>query len=250
MRILISIFVLSLTVLVGCCNFSDKAKVEEPELQFFGNSVLTIVSTNRPNGYDISLMLTDDLCLWHLRRGDSINRYLAVLNPPSQFASWKGDSIGYIHTKFDIPTLRKDSLGDEPDCFFMDMDFDGEEEFVVKHLGYNRFYYYCYDLVDGNKHEPCAGFLSPMEAPYNNLVSGYGNETKFDYENKTIYVQEQSDMTIRETWLKSIGGKIRTYKMKEYNFHGSDGGPHEEHIKTYKLIDDTLRLVSHEIEKY
>lgn len=241
---------LLLVCLAGCCNFSDKAKVEESDLHFFGDSVLTIVSTNRPNGYNISLMLTDDLCLWRLKRGDSINRYLAVLNPPSQFASWKGDSIGRIHTTFDIPILRNDSLGDEPDCFFMDIDFDGEVEFVVKSLGYNRFYYACYDLVDGNRHEPCVGFLLPMDAPYNNLVSGYGNETRFDFENKTIYVYERSGLTSRETWSKPIDGKIRTYQMKDYNFYGPDGGDHEEHIETYKLIDDTLRLVSHEIEKY
>lgn len=65
----------------------------------------------------------------------------------------------------------------------MDVNFDGEAELVVAHQGYNRIYYACFDLVNGNQHEPSIGILSPMdEEPYNNIVGGMCGRTEFDYQ--------------------------------------------------------------------
>ena len=56
-------------------DISNKVK----ELTFFGDSALTIVSSNRPNGYLVKFFQTEDLTLINLSRGDSITDILLFM---------------------------------------------------------------------------------------------------------------------------------------------------------------------------
>lgn len=138
----------------------------------------------------------------------------------------------------------------------MDVNFDGEEELVVAYPGYNRICYRCYDLI--NVPETLLnGFSEPIsQEPYNNLVmSAYEDypcaETIFDYDNKTITIDESI----------GIGYNIKTiasYYKPEY------GNPYvrvtcREECETtqngrskrrYEIVDDTLKLVKKEFEAW
>ena len=95
--------------------------------------------------------------------------------------------------------------------FFMDVNFDGEEDFIVAHKGYNRTYYACFDLVNGNSSGSCPGLLeSNNEPPYNNIVSGINVQpsyTVFNRQKKDIYmrlwavahIMKRGLSTLRET---------------------------------------------------
>ena len=119
--------------------------------------------------------------------------------------------------------------------------------------GYNREYYACFDLVKGNQNGSCPGLLeSNNEPPYNNLVGGgYGhNYTAFDYKNKEIHIYESLGCCAhQETWAKyqngdefGFGEGVKVEKSVHYEFsRGEDG---KEIITTYKMIDDTLKVVN------
>lgn len=251
------IHIISLFAVLFCYSCSGDKK--DVDFTFFGDNVLTIVSSNKSNGYDISIIASDDLCLWHFRRGDSINRYLALHKMPLDFDSWRGDSIGTYKRDITIPSIKRNFDGKEPDFFFMDVNFDGEKEFVVKYPGYSNTYYACFDLFNGNSHEPCIGFLSPMdEAPYTSLVGGKGGETRFDYQNKEIYVLASAGMLSRETWAKMIEKsglpmKMEIYKVEETVWLSGETTAelgYDYYVDTYQRINDTLKLVSHRELKY
>ena len=135
--------------------------------------------------------------------------------------------------------------------FFMDVNFDGEEDFIVAHEGYNRTYYACFDLVKGNRNGSCPGLLeSTDESPYNNIVSGIDSQpsyTVFNRQKKEIYIYETMGCcSYYETWAKYFEGDnygneptIKVVKQEEHEWW-ADG---KEHIATYKLINDSLKLV-------
>lgn len=179
---------LFLLVLTACQNDkmmnSQNDKVANKGVpEFFGEGSAVVNLTNHPNGYDISILKTKDLCVWHFERGDSINRYLALHGLPSNI-ELTSDSCSM---KIDLPTKRE-LTGRYGDFFFMDVNFDGEPEFIVPYIGYNSIRFACFNLVDGNNNEPCIGFLTPMDQePFTYFISGDRGETKFDYENKSIY---------------------------------------------------------------
>ena len=162
-----------------------------------------------------------------------------------------GDSIGVYTRNIDIPTsdtLLEDFYFVGP-YFFMDVNFDGEAEFIVVTYGYNRLYYVCFDLLNGNENEPCIGFLSPMkEAPYNNLVGGLCGKTVFDYQKQLIYIfEDMGAYDYVETWAKPIKLRdeekpsVRVFKevKKEFSVEGY------EYTTEYALVNDTLKEISH-----
>lgn len=209
---------------------------------FWGDSTLTIIGSNHPEGYDISIFKTDDLCIFHLQRGDSINRYIALHTLPESLTQVQ--TSGTLKMNLDIPT--KTVLGG--DVFFMDVNFDGEKEFVVEHKGYNRFYYACFDLVHGSKRNSCPGFLEPLEEePFNNLVGECYAEvpcsTTFDYDSKTITIDESIGCCRHVKTIATYcdlaleAPSIRVVRREISYF--SEGGETKE---IYDLIDETLTL--------
>ena len=263
-----SIFILIVVVsiltghfFVGCSPDNNRATIvslDKCDLSFFGDSVAVFIGNELQNGYRVSIIHNSQLALIHFERGDSISQYCAIHKLPSYLEKYEEDSIGVYYVNLEIPVLELDTIdGSEniPDMFYMDMNFDGEEEFVVAHEGYNRTYYACFDLVNGNYMSSCPGLLESIrEEPYNNIVSGIIEQpsyTAFDRKNKEIYIYETVGCcAIYETWAKLIEGndygneaKVRIVKRKVYEW-GADG---KEHIATYKLVDETLKLVEKKI---
>ena len=220
---------------------------------FFGDSATTFLSSNTPNGYHISIISNGAIILYHFERGDSIDRYCAIHRLPIDAEYYYTDSIGVFSIEMDFPVLNVDRIEDAesmPKMFFMDVNFDNEEEFVVAHEGYNRMYYACFDLVKGNPQSSCPGMLeSIQEKPYNNIVAGGSYtpcRTIFDRKRKELYIYEtMGSGSYMETWAKyfeedsQVSG-IKVIKEKEYT-RAADG---TEIVETYLLQNDTLKLVS------
>lgn len=250
-------------LIVTSCNMGGnvgRSEVAREIKSFFGDSVLVLKSSNKPNGYQISIIRSKDLCLCHFERGDSINQYFAIHKLPMNLSKYENDSIGVYSVKMDFPVLKIDTLGgskETPDMFFMDVNFDGEEEFVVEHEGYNRVYYACFDLVNGNYKTASPGLLeSIQDEPYNNIVS-FGNRepsyTVFDYKKKEIYIYESMGCcSYQETWAKCFPGNsdefrkscVKVIKRIDHDSY-ADG---TTHIDTYMLKNDTLKLVKKEVK--
>lgn len=190
------------------------------ETSFFGDSTLTIVSSNKSNGYTIKIFQSKNLTLMNLSRGDSINQYVPLYSIPTSliydsdindliWGESVGDSLGTYVREINIP-VEREKLG--RGIFFMDVNFDGEDELLIECPGYNRIYFACFDIV--NKEATVTpGILQPMdEEPYNNIVStNYPEDmvgtidTEFDYSDKSIHIFEQMGCCSHiETWCKLI----------------------------------------------
>jgi hypothetical protein len=155
------------------------------------------------------------------------------------------DSIGIQYCEFNIP-VEKDSLGSG--IFFMDVNFDNEDELVIEGPGYNRCYFACFDLV-GN---PSPSILGPIrEPPYNNIVSSMSSKTDFDFKNKTIHIFEQIGCCSHiETWCKMMSDydfgpqKLVVYKQEDV-VYWNDGTTHKT---IYKRVDGELKKEEEIIE--
>ena len=224
-------------------------ELSQTDISFWGDSTTVFVSNGLSNGYRISILKNKELCLMHFERGDSISRYCAVHELPFDF--WRYvDSVGVFKVDMDFPVLNTDTLGisANPKMFFMDVNFDGEEEFLIEHHGYNRRYYACFDLVNGNNNGSCPGLLeSIQDKPYNNIVGkGYALcYTVFDRKKKEIYIyEEMGGSDYFETWAKRFEEYDKSFTVKvtkqvEHEF-AVDGS---EYIVTYELVNDTLKKV-------
>lgn len=224
---------------------------------FFGDSTLTVISANKPNGYSVKFFQTKDLTLLNLSRGDSINQYIALHEIP--MSVWMesfpdltyGDKPMTISTYFreiNIPIEENLGMG----LFFMDVNFDGDEELVIEHPGYNRTYYACFDIVHGVANVT-SGILNPMnEPPFNNIVSGGEGYTEFDYDKKTIHINEQMGCCSHvETWCEMIRDyEFDTPKVQIVHREDVDYTADGYVVKTiYKRIDGELKEVSSTHEK-
>jgi hypothetical protein len=224
------------------------------DLSFFGDSTAVFIAKNLQNGYHVSLIHNKQLDIVHFERGDSISHYCAIHKLPFDLRHYEEDSIGVFVVDIDIPIVKLDTLGGSictPDMFFMDTNFDGEEEFIITHDGYNRTYYACFDLVKGNRNSSCPGLLEANnEPPYNNIVSGISQQpsyTVFDRKKKEIYIYETMGCcSYYETWARYFEGDqygnepaIKIVKKVDHEWW-ADG---TEHVDTYKLINDTLKLI-------
>lgn len=213
MRVLPLVAMLAVIITCASCrNIVDNPNVTDAESEissrdisgkpgapkFFGDTTLTIVSANRPNGYLAKLYLTKDLTLLNLSRGDSINQYIDLrelplslcYTPISELLDSDGKPAvrGTYKYEIDIPVV--DSIDKAvKSIVFMDVDFDGEEELVMSSEGYNRHYFKCYDLT-GENH---GRLLQPMDEPFNKFVfSDYDDTyTVFDSKTKTIHIRER-----------------------------------------------------------
>lgn len=260
------------------CNRASKSNderqiditLERESTNFWGHGTRTFISNNLPNGYKVSVFYKeeDNLCIWHFQRGDSIDRYIAGHRLPLSL-SFKCNAALYdenldkhyepldttLTLTIDIPIVKQlDMDAADGDICFMDVDFDGQEEFIIAHLGYNRTYYACFDLVNGDdSNSVYPGFLTSMDGEvYDNLVGGLCGKTEFDHKKKIIHVTEQIGCCEKvEVWAKPIKDvvdnsiEIRIFKKVE-NEYWMNG---EDHIITYQLVNDSLKQVSHEIIK-
>lgn len=251
---LTSLLVLTIGV-IGCMPEKKVSPyaISNCDTSFFGDSTVVLIANKPQNGYHISIIHNKHVNLVHFERGDSISQYCAIHELPIECRIYE-DSIGVFNVGISIPVVIVDTIGGSkyiPDMCFMDVNFDGEEEFIVAHQGYNRTYYACFDLVKGNRNGSCPGLLeSTNESPYNNIVSGIDSQpsyTVFNRKKKEIYIYETMGCcSYYETWAKYFEGDnygnestIKVVKQEEHEWW-ADG---KEHIATYKLINDSLKLV-------
>lgn len=264
----------TLVLLFLGCNYTSKSNEEEhrnivaaPEsTNFWGHGICSFVSENLPNGYKVAIFYKekDNLCIWHLQRGDSIDRYVAAHKLPHALICHHAD-IYYpdeyeeknetldttIIRDIEIPVVQQLDMNTlDGEVFFMDVNFDGEEDFIVAHSGYNRIYYACFDLVNGNRSNVCPGFLTSMDGEvYGNLVGGSCGKTEFDHKKKIIHITEKIGCCTKvETWAKpglGVFGEAKVFKKIKSELWANG----EEHIITYQLVNDTLKQISHEIIK-
>lgn len=144
---------------------------------------------------------------------------------------------------------------DIADVFFMDVNFDGKEEFVCTLLGNGKLLYECYDIgnvvVEGKEPQ----LVKPLEEePYNRFASGavptIEDCTVFDHQKKEIFIYTISGCcAYYNTWAKMVevghhGNKPRVKVVKEerHSFQKEgDGGI--ETIETFMLSNDSLKMV-------
>ena len=260
-RWLIGIMALLLYMFASCKNDNFRSNLKNDASanpKFFGDSTLTIVSSNKPNGYSVKIFQTKELTIMKFSRGDSIAQYVALAWIPENLmesectskltSGVKPDRIGTYICEINIPRTRKLIEG----ISFMDVNFDGEDDLVISHLGYNRIYYTCFDLINGSGGD-YPGFLLPMsDEPYNNIVGGMDGETVFDYFHKTIQIFERSGCCAsRNTWCELVLDegypqpevKVVRIEEVEWNKEGCQ-------ITVYERIDKELKKISEKFEKY
>ena len=257
-KAIIILFVIAvlLTIVLGFENRKNKIA-----LSFWGHNTTVLISDKLHNRYKISIFKNSQLCFFHFTRGDSISRYCVLNRLPDALKQYENES-GVFNVNIDFPVLQIDTLYDSaaiPDMFFMDVNFDGEEEFVVAHEGYNRTYYACFDLISGNRRSACPGLLEYMfEEPYNNIVSSMNKDiaschTIFDRKKKEIYIYETFGARgLIETWAKCFDGydgylSIKVIKRVETEIEAENPDTISDwvkHVTIYELHDDTLKMVS------
>ena len=228
MRTSIVLFVMVAVVITACVP-REKVPMQKGilkcESSFFGDSTAVLIANTLQNGYKISIIHNKQLDLVHFERGDSISRYCAIHKLPFDLVQYEEDSIGIFQVDLNIPIIKLDTLGGAkyaPDMFFMDVNFDGEDDFIVSHEGYNRTY-----IVSGIYEQP--------------------SYTVFNRQKKEIYIYETMGCcSYYETWAKYFEGDnygneptIKVVKQEEHEWW-ADG---KEHIATYKLIKNSLKLV-------
>ena len=206
------LFAIITIITLIACNNSKRIFSMTNETAFFGDSTAVINATNKINGYDVSFLHQHNgIILMHFQRGDTIDQYIAVHELPFDLRHYE-DSIGVFNVDFEIPVMKLDSLSKGPDFMLMDINFDGEEDLLIRHQGYNRSYYACFDLTNGNPNSSCPGLLECLhEPPYNNIMAGGFEETGdaetiIDYKNETITILEQSGCCAHTT---TIAKKVK-----------------------------------------
>lgn len=246
------LFVMLLLAVIFGVGYRDHeiAGLNRMEQDFFGDSTLRIVSSNTPNGYNIEFLKSPQLILMKLSRGDTIRQYVAIEAIPesvgiNQELESKSINCRDYLTEMNIPVMNE--LGEG--MFFMDVNFDGEQELVIEYPGYNRKYYACYDLINGDRNI-CPGLLQAMsEPPFNNIVGGENGETEFDYINKKMHQYETIGCCSSiETWCEMVSDyegdvpKLRIIEQSHINF-SLDG---INITDTYRRINgELLKVATH-----
>ncbi len=249
------IVILVLLSMVDCSksNCGVRSEIGQVEKSFFGDSCLVVFASNKPNGYDVSVVKGGGLCLWHFQRGDSINVYINTYDSCPEDIDTLGS--GTYTREIEMPTTNDflwDGIG-RTLLFFRDVNFDGEEELVVGPYGSYRgdSFYNFYDLahsVGGVR------FIESLDDEiYQYMAEGPYWKTEFDYENKTIHISEGYNGDYTELWGKVVKDKYGNESLKAVRKECTeflldiDGSVVTD---TYKLIDDNLKLVSSDTVKY
>lgn len=221
-------------------------------------STCVIKLRNLQNGYNVSFIREEDGCTIKFCKGDSVNLYIETARLPRCLSEY--DSVyGKYTVDFDIPIVKLDTLDinkyNIADVFFMDVNFDGKEDFIYTELGNGKLLYECYDIenvvIEGKKPK-LIKFLE--EEPYNMFASGAVTTIEdcvvFDYQKKEIFIYTTSGCcTYYNTWAKLLEGGnhgdkpcVKIVKQERHTFQKEgDGGI--ETVETYVLANDTLELV-------
>lgn len=254
-----------LTVFLACQIMScrhTQSNLSKGISEFWGDSTAFYFFTKPQNGYKISIAHNANITMLHFERGDSFSCYCAIdLLPESiKESTTEADCIFTIDS--DIPVVKVDTLDDkhipESDVFFMDVNFDGEEEFVQAIRGNGWVDYTCYDLVNGIYESLSPGVVPAMEQPPYDIFStgiepmqsGY---VAFNHDKKEIFVHHGSGCcAFTDTWAKyfegdSLGNQSSIKVVRE-EYHSFDG--QSETIETYALQNDTLKMVGVMRRKY
>ena len=252
MKILLYL-IMSIIALCACSskgNYSSYSSVAD--------STCVIKLKNPQNGYAVSFIREGDGCTINLCKGDSVNLYIETARLPRCLSVY--DSVyGKYTVDFDIPIVKLDTLDinkyNIADVFFMDVNFDGKEDFVCALLGNGKLLYECYDIeifvVEGKKPK----LVNPLEEePYNMFASGAVPTIEdcvvFDHQKKEIFIYTTSGCcAYYNTWAKLIerglhGDKpcVKVVKEERHSFQKEgDGGI--ETVEIYLLKKDSLELV-------
>ena len=254
---------LMVCVFVGCSHprLNKVADLSGNICSFWGDSAVVLQVKKPQNGYQVSFISNKDLILAHFKRDDSISSYCALDWLPDTLKSYQDAVPGVYAVDLDIPVIKVDTLGGskipKSDIFFMDVNFDGNEEFMQSYMGNGWLGYNCYDLIKGRSNA-CPGLTETMqEEPYCRFSSGmnlaYDNYVAFDYEKKEIFVLTTYGCCAHtDTWAKYFEGdslgNSSCVKVIKQEHHSFDNGT--ETIETYALQNDTLKMVSITKRKY
>lgn len=250
-----SLLLILLTCAIFSCSQSDKTRISDlPDsaAAFWGDSATIFIAKNLQNGYRISIIHNKELTLAHFERGDSISRYISIEELP--FECRYKDNPGVYSLDIDFPIIKVDTLNDKcPPMFFMDMNFDNQEEFVQSITGNGWIVFSCFDLCKG----ATIDFNPIQEAPYDYMPFGISpyqsGYTIFDYQKREIYITYASGCCSQyNSWAKYIDGDslghqpcVKVVKEERHYFDGE-----YENIEMYELQGDALRMTSKIKQKY
>lgn len=254
--IVVAIAVILTTICIGCKETNRIASLPQTDISFWGDSTTVLISDKLHNGYKISIFKNKGLYFFHFERGDSINWYCEMDRLPDELKQYERDSVGVFEVDMDFPILRVDSLYDSssiPDMFFMDVNFDGEEEFIVEIYCHSMMGYTCFDLINRYRDGSRPALLEPMQdEPFDQIVSTIDDAmahcyTVFDREKKEIFIHQTSGCCkSTDTWAKCIEGvNFKVTKCVEHSYESD-----KMRIVTYELQNDTLKVVSDENVDY
>ena len=221
-------------------------------------STCVIKLRNPQKGYTVSFVREKNGCTINLCKGDSVKLYIKTARLPRCLSEYD-NAYGKYSLDFDIPIVKLDTLDvnkyDIADVFFMDVNFDGKEDFVCTLLGNGKLLYECYDIenevVEGRRPR----LVKPLEEePYNTFASADfelgGDYVAFDYDKKEIFILTTSGCcTYYNTWAKLLEGGhhgdkpcVKVVKEERHSFQNEgDGGI--ETVEIYLLKKDSLELV-------
>lgn len=245
--------ILSIVALCACGSKGNQASSFS-----VADSTCVIKLKNLQKGYTVSFVREEDGCTIKFEKGDSVKLYIETTRLPRCLSEY--DCVyGEYSVDFDIPIVKLDTLDmnkyDVADVFFMDVNFDGKEDFVCTLLGNGKLLYECYDIENEVVEGKRPRLVKPLEEePYNTFASADfelgGDYVAFDYDKKEIFIFTTSGCcTYYNTWAKLIEGGnhgdkscVKVVKQERHSFqNGDDGGI--ETVETYVLRKNSLELV-------
>ena len=249
---MINWLIIMVSLLTGCKQPISKGGPFDKA--FWGDSTSFYIFAKPQNGYKISIAHNTNITMLHFERGDSFSCYCAIDLLPESIRQSAIEEDGIFIVDVDIPVVKVDTLDNKhipkSDVFFMDVNFDGKEDFVQAIRGNGWIDYTCYDLENGIYESLSPGIVPAMkDAPYDSFSSGIepmqSGYVAFDYQKKEIFIHQGSGCcAFTDTWAKyfegdSLGNRscVKVVKQEHHSFEGEI-----ETIDTYALKDDNLRL--------
>ena len=217
-----------------------------------------VVKLKKPqNGYFMSFIHTEKRDVIRLIKGDSISLFLDTERLPLFLCEYEDSVCGDYITDFNIPVVKLDTLDiikyNLPDIIFMDVNFDGKEDFIFGLEGNGKLLYDCYDIENTIAEGKSSVLIKPMrEEPYCRFASGakytIQDCTVFDHQKKEIFIYTTSGCcAYTDTWAKYYKGSkyvnkpcVKVVKQERHVFIENN----KETIEKYMLHGDSLRLVS------
>jgi len=248
----------SIYFLCGCIG-NNKNRIEDEEInrKYVTDSAVVVKLKNPQNGYFISFVHTEEKDVIHLIKGDSISLTLDTERLPLFLCEYEDSICGEYVTDINIPVVKLDTLDiikyNLPDIIFMDVNFDGKEDFIFGLEGNGKLLYDCYDIENTIAEGKSSVLIKPMrEEPYCRFASGakytIQDCTVFDHQKKEIFIYTTSGCCeYTDTWAKYYEGSkhenkscVKVVKQERHVFIENN----KETIEKYMLHGDSLRLVS------